>query len=114
MRSAALKKKTQTQFSTWHTKLKALSFGSLRSSPFNDRPRESIETGGGSAVVCSSEVIRGVGVIMKLCERLCGSRAHLLFFWFNFGWSYLRKYPEFADARLINLMVLYSGNMFEL
>jgi len=30
---------------------------------------------------------------------------------FNFGWSYLRKYPEFADARLINLMVLYSGNM---
>ena len=32
----------------------------------------------------------------------------------NFGWSYLRKYPEFADARLINLMVLNSGNMFEL
>ena len=27
------------------------------------------------AVVCSSDGVSGVGVIMKLCERLCGSCA---------------------------------------
>jgi hypothetical protein len=42
------KKHTHKQFSMRHTKLKALSFGSLKSSSFNDRTCESIDTGEGS------------------------------------------------------------------
>lgn len=39
------------------------------------------------AAVCSLEVIRGVGVIMKLCERLGGRLTSTLFFLLLFSGS---------------------------
>ncbi len=69
--SAALKKnKKHTKFTMWHTKLKALSFGSSRSKSFNGRTHASIESGGGwAAVVCSSEAVESVGVITSNLVR---------------------------------------------
>jgi hypothetical protein len=64
------KKSKNTKKHNQHTKIKALSFGSLGSNSFTGRPLTSIESGGGrAAAVCSSGAVEGVGVIMKLCEH---------------------------------------------
>jgi len=46
--SAAGKKKSEKKNTNQHTKIKALSFGSLGSNSFKGRPRPSIESVGGS------------------------------------------------------------------